>query len=325
MHDRRSFLKAAAAGATVALAGGVSCAETANEPLAIVDCHQHLWDLAKFRLPWIEKGSLLDRSYVTKDYLQAAQGLNVAGAVYMEVDVALDQKQAEVDYVEALCATGKSPTRAAVVGGDLSSDAFAGYAKPLAKSKYVKGVRQVLHGAKAGTCLSEPFIASVRLLGKLGLSFDLCMRPTELADGVKLVDLCKDTRFILDHCGNADVKAWMSAPRRGGAASGHDVEAWKKDVAALARKDHVICKISGIIAGVPKEWSPDDLAPIVNHCLDSFGPDRVIFGSDWPVCLMGATYRQWVSALKEIIASRPVVEQKKLLSENAIQFYGLQP
>lgn len=325
MHDRRSFLKAAAAGATVALAEGVSCAETPNEPLAIVDCHQHLWDLAKFRLPWIEKGSLLDRSYVTKDYLQAAQGLNVAGAVYMEVDVALDQKQAEVDYVEALCAGGKSPTRAAVVGGDLTSDAFAGYAKPLAKSKYVKGVRQVLHAAKPGTCLSEPFIASVRLLGKLGLSFDLCMRPTELADGLKLVDLCKDTRFILDHCGNADVKAWMRAPRRGDAAPGHDVEAWKKDVAALAGKDNVICKISGIIAGVPKEWSPDDLAPIVNHCLDSFGPDRVIFGSDWPVCLMGATYRQWVSALKEIIASRPVVEQKKLLSENAIKFYGLQP
>src|SRR5687768_17278090 len=112
MQNRREILTFATAGATAALvAGGVSYAETPSEPLPIVDCHQHLWDLAKFRLPWIEKGSLLDRSYVTKDYLQAAEGLNVAQAVYMEVDVARDQKQAEVDYVEALCATGKSPTR----------------------------------------------------------------------------------------------------------------------------------------------------------------------------------------------------------------------
>jgi predicted TIM-barrel fold metal-dependent hydrolase len=154
------------------------------------------------------------------------------------------------------------------------------------------------------------------------MRFDLCMRPEELADGAELAEKCPGTRFIVDHCGNADVKAWLPEKRRGKAPD-HDANAWKKNMAALAARKNVICKISGIIARVPKEWSAEDLAPIVNHCLDSFGPDRVIFGSDWPVCLMGATYRQWVTSLKEIIASRPTAEQKKLLSENAIKFYGL--
>ena len=323
MHNRRIFL-AAAAGAAAAAAVSTNLSRAADEALPIVDCHQHLWDLTQFRLPWIEKGSLLDRSYVTKDYAAAAEGLNIAQAVYMEVDVALDQKKAEADYLEKLCTSGKTVTKAAVVGGDLTNEKFADYARSLAGSSAIKGVRQVLHPLPKGTCLSKTFVVNVQLLGELGLRFDLCIRPGELADGLKLVEQCPNVKFIVDHCGNADVKAWLPESRRAGKPE-HTVEAWKKDIAALAAKKNVICKISGIIARVPKEWSAEDLAPIVNHCLDSFGPDRVIFGSDWPVCLLGASYRQWVTSLKEIIASRPLAAQKKLLSENAIGFYGLQP
>ena len=72
-----------------------------------------------------------------------------------------------------------------------------------------------------------------------------------------------------------------------------------------------------------REWSADDLAPIVNHCLDAFGPERVIFGSDWPVCLNGAPLKEWVASLKTIIAARPASEQRKLLRDNAVRFYGL--
>ena len=85
----------------------------------------------------------------------------------------------------------------------------------------------------------------------------------------------------------------------------------------------MICKISGIIARLPKGWPAETLAPLVNHCLDSFGPDRVIFGSDWPVCLTGASYKEWVTGLKQIIASRPLEQQKKLLHDNAVKFYKL--
>ena len=86
----------------------------------------------------------------------------------------------------------------------------------------------------------------------------------------------------------------------------------------------MICKISGIIASAPQDIPfAESLAPIINHCLDRFGPDRVVFGGDWPVCLLGASYKQWVQTLHTIIANRPMAEQKKLLHGNAKKFYRL--
>jgi predicted TIM-barrel fold metal-dependent hydrolase len=92
---------------------------------------------------------------------------------------------------------------------------------------------------------------------------------------------------------------------------------------ALANRPNVICKISGIIARVTPGWSAATLAPTVNHCLDVFGPDRVVFGGDWPVCTLGASYREWATALREIIAERSERDQRKLLHDNAEQFYQL--
>jgi L-fuconolactonase len=151
------------------------------------------------------------------------------------------------------------------------------------------------------------------------------MRPNELSDGAKLAAQCAETRFIVDHCGNADPKSFIKAgdSRLTDAKLDHTADAWRRDMERLAARPNVICKISGIVARVPKQWSADDLAPIVNHCLDAFGPSRVIFGSDWPVCLNGAPLARWVAALRQIIASRPADEQRRLLRDNAVRFYGL--
>ena len=331
--NRRQFFAHSAAWATTAAAVDLSTALSAEpkagEQLPIIDCHQHLWDLEKFKLPWIVPGTLLGRSYWLDDYAAAAKGLGVAKAVYMEVDVDPAQQQAEAETLIEICQSGKHPTVAAVISGRPASEGFKPYITRLKESRYIKGVRQVLHAgsAKPGMCLQDDFVRGIQLLGELGLSFDLCMRAKELSDGAKLADRCPDTRFILDHCGNADPKAFVSEQRRGDASPEHDAEQWKKDIGALAERKNVICKISGIIARAPKQWPAADvasnLAPAINHCLDSFGPDRVIFGSDWPVCLLGGTYRQWVEALRSIIAERPLAEQRKLLAENAERFYGL--
>ncbi|HEX5104845.1 MAG TPA: amidohydrolase family protein [Pirellulaceae bacterium] len=302
-------------------------AAVAADAIPIIDCHQHLWDLEGFKLPWIEPGTLLGRSYVMQDYLAAIEGTGIKHAVYMEVDVDPAQQTAEAEHLIEICKSGKAPTIAAVISGRPNSDGFKDYITPLAKSPYIKGVRQVLHGGStpAGYCLEKPFVRGIQLLGELGESFDLCMRAKELADGAKLAAQCPDTRFIVDHCGNADVKAFFKHgdKRLEGVTPDHSADQWKRDIDTLAAKKNVICKISGIIARVPKQWSADDLAPVVSHCLDSFGPQRVIFGSDWPVCLLGAPLVQWVSALRDIIASRPAEQQKRLLMSNAVAFYGL--
>jgi L-fuconolactonase len=287
----------------------------------IIDTHQHLWDLTKFKLPWLEGNGPLARSFVTKDYLEATAGLDVQ-AVYMEVDVTPEQRLAEAEYVVGLTRDKANLTVAAVVGGHPGEAEFAKYVAALKKMPQVKGVRQVLHGGlPQGACLEDAFVRDVQLLGDKGLSFDLCMRPAELGDGLKLAKLCPQTRFIVDHCGNADPKAFLKDA--GDAKPEHEADAWRRSMDSLAKQSNIICKISGIVARVPKEWSSDMLAPIVNHCLNAFGPDRVVFGSDWPVCLMGAPLRAWVDALAEIIADRPAEQREKLWHANARKFYSL--
>jgi L-fuconolactonase len=317
---RREFLHSAGALAVAGLAG-------AQEPqaLPIIDTHQHLWDVTRFRLPWHQDApEILRRNYRTEEYREATRGFDVR-AVYMEVDVDPMQKVAEVEYIVGVGRGQGSPTIGAVVGGLPASDGFADYVRRIAQNRpFVKGVRQVVHnpGTPAGTCVQPNFLRGVRLLGENNLSFDICIRPTELGDALRLTELCPDTRFILDHCGNADSKAFRRN-NDGGERPTHDAMSWRRDIEALSRRQNLICKISGIVARAPRGWTADDLAPIVNHCLDSFGPDRVVFGGDWPVCLLGATFRQWVEALRQIVARRPADEQRKLWSENARRLYRL--
>src|SRR5438270_781905 len=165
MH-RRQFLRGAAA---LAAAGTLSQAAANEKPmLPIIDTHQHLWDLSKFRLPWIRKGDPLDRSYIMADYLKATEGLNVVKTIYMEVAVDPAQHDAEADYVIDLCKRGQ-PMVAAVISGRLGSEGFKDYITKYRDSPYIKGVRQVLHeaGTPPGTCLKELFVKSIRLLGEL--------------------------------------------------------------------------------------------------------------------------------------------------------------
>jgi len=301
--NRRQFLSAALAAA----------ATKSTRMLPIVDTHQHLWDLTKFRLPWLKPDDVFNKSHVMSDYLKATAGLNVVKTVYMEVDVAPEQQTEEAEYVIGLCQRADNPMVAAVISGRPASDGFAKYIARFKESAYIKGVRQVLHGdgTPPGYCLDENFIRGVRLLGELGKSFDLCMRAKELPDAAKLIDACPDTRFILDHCGNADAQA-------------KDRSQWKKDIADVAKRKNVVCKVSGVVASAePGKWTADDLAPIVNHTMAEFGPDRVMFGGDWPVCTKTATYKHWVEALKAIVADRTEEERRKLFYGNAVRFYGL--
>jgi predicted TIM-barrel fold metal-dependent hydrolase len=285
---------------------------TPNASPPILDTHQHLWDLSRFGLHWLRGAPALNRSFVMEDYCQATGGLGIAKTVYMEVDLDPSQQLDEAEYVIDLCRRDDNPMAAGVISGRPASPDFAGYITRFKDSPYIKGVRQVLHGgAMPGYCLQPEFIDGIRLLGELGMSYDLCTRPAELPDAAKLVDACPDTRFILDHCGNADVQQT-------------DRNRWERDIADIATRPNVVCKVSGIVASAkPGDWSSADLEPIVRHVIREFGWDRVMFGGDWPVCTLAATYRQWVEALRWILRDDAPENQRKLFHDNAVRFYGL--
>ncbi len=331
--DRREFLRfgltaAVAAGSAGSLAARAAMAEeaaspTGEEPVPIVDTHQHLWDLTKLRLSWLKADTLLNRSFLPSDYAEATRGLGVVKSVYMEVAVDDTDLVAEAEYVIGLCESKSTPTVAAVIGGRPAEKGFAAYIGRFKESPYIKGVRHILPTPPGAASLwrDKAFVAGVRLLGELGMSFDLCMPPAALPDAAWLVDECPGTRFILDHCGNADPNDF--GPGVGDEAR-RRANQWRTDLAKLAERKAVVCKISGIVARMaPGRWKPDDLAPVVNHCLEVFGSERVIFASDWPVCTRGASLREWVEGLRAIVAARPLAERRKLFHDNAVRWYGL--
>lgn len=322
--SRRDFL--AATVTTGAMAGtlthGLTSLATAQDkkmpdPIPVIDTHQHLWDLTKFSLPWHKEEDVksLRKSFVMSDYLAATKDLNVVKTVYMEVDVEPDQQVAEAAYVTDLCERKDNPMAAAVVSGRPGTPGFEPYIRKLADNKYIKGIRQVLHGPStpAGYCLTPKFVDSIKLLGDLGKSFDLCVRAGEVVDAAKLVEQCPKTRFILDHCGNMSVTSTDKALRA----------KWEQGMKEIAQKPNVICKISGIVVTANQDWKPQDLAQNINFTLDTFGEDRVIFAGDWPVCTLRASFAQWLNALKEIVKDRPATFQKKLFHDNAAKFYGI--
>ena len=328
LESRRSFMKrvASCAAATAWPAAGrftLSAADPKDQDLnspsslPIVDTHQHLWDLSKFSLPWAKGHTTLDRSFVTADYLAATAGVNLVQSVYMEVDVAPAQQAAEADYVLDLCRRNDNPMSGAVISGRPASSEFAASIARYKGNPLIKGVRQVLHSdaTPPGFCLDKQFVASVHLLGEMGMSFDLCMRPGELRDGEKLAALCPRTRFIVDHCGNMSVQE----------TDAKKIAAWKQGMQALAQRDNVVCKISGIVVTAREDWQPADLEPNMRFSMETFGPDRSMFAGDWPVCTQRATFAQWVAALEWITRDLPLAYRRKLFHDNAVRFYGLQP
>lgn len=320
--ERRRFLGAVGAAAVLSAASRAQGADqTADDSqptgsvrmIPIVDTHVHVWDLTTFRLPWLAQGSPLHRSYDWSDYQRATAGRPIEKAVYIEVDVEPAQQMQEARAVLNLCRSGRTAFRGAVISGRPASDGFVNHLDQFRGDPEIKGLRQVLHGAgtPAGYCLDPRFIAGVRLLGDRGLSFDVCVRPGELADAAKLIRECPGTSFIIDHCGNAPV-------------FGGDLAAWRRDMALAAQQKNAVGKVSGIIASTHgRAWKVDDLAPIVNHVLDVFGPDRVVFGGDWPVCTIGAPLGSWIDALQQVVADRSEADRRKLFHDNAVRVYRL--
>jgi len=314
--QRREFLTTSVA-AMSAVAAGQMVFGTADSPQPIIDTHQHLWDLSKFRLPWLgaASSSPISRSFLPKDYEAATAGLNVVKTVYMEVDVAPEQQAAEADYVIDLCQRDDNPMAAAVISGQPGTPEFEPYVRKYAKSPYIKGLRRVLPKSTTtpGICLQDNFVRSIKLLGDLGLRYDLCLPAADLADAAKLVAQCPETSFILDHCGNMPVVSQDQELR----------QLWETSLKEMAAKPNVVCKISGIVASANEDWKPADLAPIVNFVIETFGEDRVMFASDWPVCTRRASFAQWVEGLKKIVKDRTPSFRQKLFHDNAMRVYAL--
>ena len=152
----------------------------------------------------------------------------------------------------------------------------------LAEDTLVKGIRRLIQGENVDFCIQPNFINGVKTLARYGLSFDICIFHPQLANAIRLVEQCPNIQFILDHIGKPDIKNQLFEP-------------WKQEIKTLADFPNVYCKISGLVTEADHEnWTAADLQPYIEHVIECFGFDRVIYGSDWPVSTLASDYPRWV-------------------------------
>ncbi len=280
----------------------------------IIDSHVHLWDPSLHEIPWLHGNDRLNHAFGLPEYDAATAGLTVEAMVYLEIDIAAPYKLIEAQHVSRL-ADGDPRLQGIVASAPLEYGAQAReFLKALVATDpaRIKGIRRLIQGeADLRFCVADRFVEGVRLLPEFGLSFDICIRHPQLPAAIELVGRCPETSFILDHIGKPGVKDGMLDP-------------WRAQIDELASLPNVTCKVSGVTTEAGSErWTIDDIAPYVHHVLAAFGEDRVVYGGDWPVVLLGASYRRWVETLDALTTHLSPEAKRKLWAGNAKRFYRL--
>jgi len=276
-----------------------------------IDTHQHLIYPDRFRYDWAAGIPALQGSFRLEEYRMAAEGCGIRESIFMEVDVPEEQSNAEAAFFCSLAENPANRISGVIAACRPEHSDFAAQLEATAHPRLV-GCRRVLHTQPDGLSTTPLFRENVARIGKAGLTFDLCLLPRQLAAGAALIDACPDTRFILDHCGVPDI------------ASGN-LTFWRGQLLEISRRPNLSCKISGIIAYAAGEITADTLRPVVEHAINCFGWDRLVWGSDWPVCNLTRDLGTWTRILDEILSGSSDDQLARLHHRNAREIYRIKP
>jgi len=273
-----------------------------------LDAHQHFWNYSAAEYPWIGPGlERLARDYLPPDLepLLAAEGLDGSVAV---------QARQSVEESRWLLALAKAhPLVKGVVGWvDLRSDRVGDELRVLAANPTFVGVRHVVQDEPDPRfVLGEGFIRGLRQLRQHGLTYDLLLYPSQLPTAIELVELLPEQPFVVDHLAKPRIVAG-------------EIDGWGRDIRAIARHDNVCCKVSGMVTeAVRRGWKRDDFTPYLDVVLEAFGPERLMFGSDWPVCLLAGEYADVAAIPRDYFSRLSTTEQRMIWGDTAAGFYGL--
>ncbi len=277
----------------------------------IVDTHLHLIYRERLSYPWLAGVEPLNRDFPYEAYATEARRCGVTDALHMEVDVASTDIEAETAEIARLAAAPDALIRGAVSSCRPEDAGFAAFLDRQLAHSFVRGFRRVLHVVPDSVSEGALFRANLRRLAGARLPFDLCVRPDQIYKATALADIAPDVQFVLDHCGAPDIKNQAEHP-------------WREHMLEIARRPNVVVKISGVVAYADAaRWTLDDIRPYVEHAVECFGWDRVVWGSDWPVCTLTASLSTWLAALQHILSGASLDERERLFARNARRIWSL--
>lgn len=276
-----------------------------------IDTHLHLIDQSRLAYPWLSGAGDLNRDFTYPEYAQEAKRLGIEAALHMEVDVATSDIEVETEMVRGLAAAQGDLIAGVIAACRPEETGFAAYLEKCEADPFVKGFRRVLHVVPDDISEQTLFRDNLRRMAGSRLTFDICMLARQQPLALALIDSAPDVRFVLDHCGVPDI------------VSG-ELDTWKRGISEIARRPNVMAKVSGIVAYAdPQSWTVETIRPYAEHIVASFGWDRVVWGSDWPVCTKGGGLSTWVAATQAIFGPCTQDEREKLYRSNARRMWNL--
>lgn len=274
-----------------------------------IDSHQHFWKFNPDIHGWIDATMYkIQRDFLPEDLEPLLAQNHFKGCVAVQAD----QTEEETKFLLAL-AKEHNFIKGVVGWVNLLDEKVAERLNYFSTEKKLKGFRHVVQGEPDGFMLREDFRRGIAALNQFNYTYDILIFHHQLPDAISLVNHFPNQPFVLDHIAKPDLK------------TGNIIK-WKADIKELAKADNVLCKVSGMVTEAHWDsWTADDLTPCLDVVFENFRPERIMFGSDWPVCNVAAHYSEVVSTVQDYITQLTHAEQEQVWFKNAQAFYNLEP
>jgi L-fuconolactonase len=273
-----------------------------------IDAHQHFWDLDRFSYTWMPPApSVLHQTFLPDRLARILTRNRFEGSVVVQANTLLDETRWLLGLSEA-----NAFIRAVVGWVDLTDPRLGPVLDELQKRPTFKGVRHPVQDETDDNWLLRPdVLAGLTELARRGLPYDLLLRPRHLPLVPRIAERVPELRMVIDHIAKPHIAEQV-------------IEPWARDMEEAAKLPQVYCKLSGMITEA--DWpsgKADQLRPYVSHVMKIFGPDRLMFGSDWPVCMLAGIWKETLAAFTQSIGVQPIKIREKLLGETAQKFYRI--
>ncbi|MDO5977370.1 amidohydrolase family protein [Flavivirga spongiicola] len=272
-----------------------------------IDAHQHFWKYNPVRDAWIDDSmTVIRKDFLPQDLKPILEANTIDGCIAVQAD----QSENETDFL-LQCAI-ENPFIKGVVGWvDLLSDNVEERLEYYSKNNILKGVRHIVQAEANDFMLRKDFQNGISKLQQFNLTYDILVFPPQLEAAIQLVREFPNQKFVLDHIAKPYIKD----------AKIHD---WKINMSTLAKAPNVYCKVSGMVTEADlKQWRLSDFQPYLDVVFEAFGIDRIMYGSDWPVCLLAAEYQEQLNIIETYISRFSSDDKIKIMGNNAIRFYNL--
>ncbi|QZE14583.1 amidohydrolase family protein [Halosquirtibacter laminarini] len=273
-----------------------------------IDSHQHFWKYSTVSHSWIsDEMSTLKKDYLPEDLKVCLKGIDFDGCVAVQAD----QSEEETEFLIELA--NDNPFIKGVVGWiDFRADDIESRLKYFKQFPIVKGFRHVVQDELDDEfLLGEKFMRGISLLAKYGFTYDILILAKHLKVANEFVTHFPTCPFVIDHIAKPDIKS-------------QNIKEWRDDIFEISKHENVLCKLSGMVTEADwKDWTDVQILPYVDTILEAFGWERVMIGSDWPVCTLAGSYQKVMNVVMNRIESLPEEQQEAILGGNAMNFYNL--